>query len=176
MKRWAFCLAAILAFAGVISQPAYPQQGSRVLSVNQILLLDGEQGVTLRYQVAQIVARPRMMGGVTRFLRVPNAAATQRVVSRQPTIFVALSGDVQPEAFARLIRLDARNGTREVAFDGRNFAPDHVVPIQLEPDPVLRAELPNAVVYRVTPSAPLPPGEYVFPGMAGNVFYDFGVD
>lgn len=181
---------AALALAGPVSAQAPSFSASIVQS---------GQSSTLRSIVPQTRTAARAMGfgGVGQYAVLPGHRAMLRLTSNTPSFIVAAPDNIQPQGLFTVARFEARrNGTREVLIGGgymsftSGISADRVVQLNVVEAPDQSGRPAGTILYQLTPTAPLGPGEYALiaaggqqgggnmmspAGLTGS-FYDFGVD
>ncbi|MEJ0038538.1 MAG: hypothetical protein WDO68_21090 [Gammaproteobacteria bacterium] len=163
----------------------------------EVILIDGDKQSTMRYIAPQMrtAARALGFGGVGSYASLPGTAATLRLKNASPSFMVAVPTNAQPEGYVTLASFAVRkNGTREVQVGGGYMSystginKDRVMPITVEKAPDQGKAPKDFVLYRVSVSKPLAPGEYAFILYNSQVkvvgyflggadsYFDFGVD
>ncbi|HWA00499.1 MAG TPA: hypothetical protein VG841_09325 [Caulobacterales bacterium] len=165
---------------------------------DELTLLQGAQHSVMRQANPQIRTAARAMGfgGVAQYAALPGVRAMLRLTaSPTPTFVLAIPNNMQPQGLFTLARLEVRrNNTREISIGGGYMSystgvpADRQIALDAREAANQRGAPAGTVLYELTPTAPLAPGEYVMiistgqaqtAGMMGGVgahFYDFGVD
>lgn len=203
MKTLVIAMASSVALmASAAAQPllfdepvACQQQG-----VEFILIDPAGQRVTMRSITAQTRTAARAMGfgGVGQYAVLPGRTAMYRLPSNQPTFLLAAPSNIQPQGLFTLARFEPRpNGTREVLIGGgymsysSGVSADRQIALNARQAPSQDGAPAGTILYELTPTEPLPAGEYamiismaaaqggggVFGGAPQmGTYYDFGVD
>lgn len=163
----------------------------------EVTMYDGGTKVPMRYLAPQMrgAARALGFGGYAQYSVLNGTAAALRVKSKQPSFVVAIPSNAQPESYYTIASFAVRrNGSREVLVGGGYMSystginKDRVVKATAVQESNQTAAPKNYIMYRVTPDAPMAPGEYAFilynsqVKVAGyfasglDSYFDFGID
>jgi hypothetical protein len=163
----------------------------------EVVLLDNGSRSQMKYLAPQIrtAARALGFGGVAQYAALNGAKATLRIKSTQPSFIVAIPSNAQPESYFTIANFAVRkNGSREVSVGGgyisysTGISKDRVIKANAEKDADQSKAPKDFIIYRITPAAPMVPGEYAFilynsqVKVAGyfatglDSYFDFGID
>lgn len=163
----------------------------------EVILLDGEERVPMRYLTPQMRSAMRALGfgGVAQYAVLRGTHASLRLKSRQPEYLLAVPSNAQAESYYTIVSLAIRkNNSREIMVGGgymaysTGVATDRIVATTSEKLSDQSTALENFVLYRIKVSQPMPSGEYAFVLYNSQVktigfftsgldsYYDFGVD
>lgn len=174
-------------------------QSTGKLSPSELQLLEGDVSKPMKYLTPQTrtAARGLGFGGFASYAVLRGSSANFRIKNRQPAFIVSVPEQAQVESYATIASFAVRpNNSREVMIGGGYMSystgihPDRVIAINSEKLPDQAKAEKGFVLYRMTPKASLPVGEYavilytgemkgfVGPWFAGgaNSYFDFGVD
>jgi hypothetical protein len=191
--------AAKKAAAAVSSETPQDAAGGEVMLPSEVIMMDGETNVAMRYINPQVrtAARGLGFGGVASYAVLRGPAASSRPKNRQPSFLVAVPNQAQPESYLTIASFVVRkNNSREVLIGGGYMSystgihPDRVVAVVSEKAEDQSRAQKGFTIYRVTPRTALASGEYAvilytgevqaavatwFTG-TGNSYFDFGID
>lgn len=176
--------------------PTRPAAAVSAFNPEEVILIDRQQRQSMHYLVPQLrtAARALGFGGVGQYAVLGGTRATLRLSGNQPEFLVAIPANAQPESYFCLANFAVRsNGTREVMVGGgymsysSGVARDRVV--QTTSSLADQAAAPSGFrMYRITPAAAMPAGEYAFILYNSQIpvrgffvsgrdsYFDFGVD
>ncbi len=106
----------------------------------------------------------------------------QRAATPSPEFEIGISSELKIADAVAVVRLESKKSTRRSQVmrvgtfsSDTGFRKKDVIPIKIQP--VTERNVPGSVIsyYRITPAAPLPPGEYALV-IIGTNFYDFGIE
>lgn len=142
-----------------------------------------------------MVARAFGLGGTATYAVLRGTSAALRLTDTQPSFVLAVPNNAQPQSYFTLAKFEVRkNGTREVSIGGgymsysSGIPKDRIIDVKCE-----QADLGGApsgfTLYKITPTSPLPNGEYamvvhsatvhvagIFTGTGtADSFFDFGL-
>jgi hypothetical protein len=150
-----------------------------------VVAIDGTRRVELMMTVSsrfRTKVRPGMLMLGQKQIRMdilPGERSAIRLASGTPSFEVALPTNVNPGQLVKLVRLELHGGDREVAAGlftmgptTQKEIPQDVVPTTLEP--VSAGAGGYSKVFRMTPTMPLAPGEYLV--IWNGQYWDFGID
>jgi len=150
-----------------------------------VVAIDGTRRVDLMMTVSsryRTKVRPGMLMLGQKHIRMdilPGERSAIRLGSGTPSFEAALPTNVNPGQLVKLVRLELHGGDREVAAGlltlgptTQKEIPQDVVATTLEP--VSAGAGGYSKVFRMTPTMPLAPGEYVV--ILNGQYWDFGVD
>jgi hypothetical protein len=175
------------------------QDDPNIIKPSEIYLIDGGATKPMQYIVSQTrtAARALGMGGVASYCVMRGKAAALRVKNAAPAFLIAVPKQAQPDSYFTLASFAVRkNGSREVLTGGGYMSystgihKDRVVAVTSEKLADQSRAAKDFIIYKVTPAAPLPAGEYAMvlytgemQGLVGawfagngNSCFDFGVD
>lgn len=179
--------------------PTAAAPATDLMSPSDIIFVDGDSRVPMRYLVPQMrtTARALGFGGIATYAVLRGTNATFRTHNPQPSFLVSVPNQAQPESYLTLASFAVRpNGTREIMIGGGYMSystgihPDRVVAVTSEKLPDQSKAQKGFTIYRVTPRARLAIGQYAvilytsemqalvstwFSG-GGNAYFDFGVE
>lgn len=189
-------IAAMLEKGGAAGATAADAAPADAFNPEQIVLVDGSTESKLRYihSNSRTAARALGFGGVATYAVLHGPKAALQLKTNTPSFIVAVPGNAQPQSYLTLARFEPRrNGTREVMVGGgyvsysTGIHPDRIIATQAEQIPDQSKAPKGYVLFRLTPSAALKPGEYAlvtynsqvhvagfFLG-GGDSYFDFGV-
>lgn len=172
--------------------------GSAAIRADEVVMLDGNQRISMRYTVGTMRTAVRALGfgGAATYASLPGPKAQQRISNKRPSFVVAAPSNARPEGHVILASFETRkNGTREVSIasgGGYSFStgihPDRIIATTFEPLASQAGAPSGHTVYRITPNVDLAPGEYAlvpasgpaqqtgFGATGSSNYFDFGVD
>lgn len=158
------------------------------------LVVDGSE-TTLQYIIPQQRSGLRALGfgGVATYAQLSGPNAQQKVSTGSPEFIVSVPKNAQPQNYLTLADFAINKNSREVLIGGGYMSYStgitkdrvHAVKIDVQPDQSRAKE--GFVLVKVTPEAPLKPGEYALVLYTGeirsigyfaqvaNSYYDFSV-
>lgn len=179
--------------------PAARPAESAVEKYNPEVILIHHDGETseMNYLIPQsrTAARALGFGGVASYSVLNGAAARLRLSDRSPEFTLAIPRRAQPESYMNLASFAVRrNNSREVLIGGGYMSystgihPDRIVEIDINRIEDQSMAPDEFVLYRISPKAPLEPGEYAlvlnnqeirvsgYFAHGGLSCFDFGID
>lgn len=163
----------------------------------EVTLIVGGQPQIMSYIIPQTrtAARALGFGGMASYASLSGKAAQRRLGSPSPEFIVSVPKNAQADNYLTLANFAVRNNdTREVMTGGGYMSystginKSRVVKIKTEAMADQSGARDGFVLYKITPEAPLPAGEYAlvlytgemrtagFFAQAANSYFDFGVD
>jgi hypothetical protein len=190
------------------SAPARPQGATEgrgavvndnMMKPSEVIMIEGDTTKVMKYLNPQMrtAARGFGFGGMASYAVLRGSQATLRTQNSTPSFLVAVPDQAQAESYFMLASFAVRrNNSREVLIGGGYMSyssgvhPDRVVALENEKAADQSRAADGFTIYRLTPAAPLAPGEYAvilytgeMHGMVsawfstqGNAYFDFGVD
>ena len=192
----------IQAMIGAESQPTPASAPSVAIGTSgtanpeELILLDGNQRITMHYLTPQMRGGAVALGygGMRSYAVLMGTQAVLRIKNRQPMFLLAAPNNAQPQAYFTLANFAVRkNGTREVATGGGFFSyssgipKDRIMPTSFEKYFDQSHAPAGFTIYKVVTTAPLSDGEYAMiisssqVHMAGfftsgfDSYFDFGI-
>jgi hypothetical protein len=174
-----------------------PHLNKGAFDPEEVILVEGDRQSAMKYLVptTRSGARALGFGGFASYAVLHGTSAHQRAQTNRPSFIVEVPERSQPESYVTVANLAVRkNGTREIMVAGgymtmeSGIAHDRIVAIDSEKLTDQSRAQSGFVLYKVTPSQPLPAGEYAVvlynsavpvAGYFSNVsasYFDFGVN
>lgn len=179
------------------SAQGVPVFGMASWNPEEVILVDGEEEISMRYITPQMRSAVRGLGwgGVAQYAVLRGTRASLRLKGKQPEFLVAVPSNAQPDAYLTIVTLAVRkNNSREIMVGGgymsysTGVATDRIITTASE-QLADQSEAPDGFVsYRVRVASPLAPGEYAVVLYNSQVrtvgyfasgldsYFDFGVD
>src|SRR5260370_25369794 len=168
MKR--LCLAVVTL---ALTATSYAQKRA-----TDVFAMDGDNRIQMKYSLAEIQGSHNVLGAKT-YHTLNGQKSDLRIKTNTPQFL--FYSDPAEQLSEILIRFDVKSHHREIRWikmtsvsSTSSLPKDHVIDVKIEEvssEPGTR----RMNLYRVTPTSPLPPGEYCLV-LHRVFFFDFGID